>query len=174
MQCSYVEEKHSQTQSCGYVETYPKWKWTNKSWWSSGTCANEQWRKESWSPAPGLPVHGVSYAHCGVLLVVRLVPCLVSNASYAGSSVRKKQNQVIVNLPEEQLSTSPWSSGPFSCISLDVFGPFTACRTRGGHANNKRCAMLFSCTSTWTVYIDILEMMDNLSSINALWRFFDI
>lgn len=84
----------------------------------------------------------------------------------------KNQHQVMANLPEERVSTSP----PFSYVGLDVFGPFTvtARRTRGGHAHGKRWAVLFSCMSTRAVHIEVIETMETSSCINALRRFFAI
>lgn len=84
----------------------------------------------------------------------------------------KNQHQLMADLPEERLSTSP----PFSYVGLDVFGPFTvmARRTRGGQAHSKRWAVLFSCMSTRAVHIEVIETMDTSSCINALRRFFAI
>lgn len=84
----------------------------------------------------------------------------------------KNQHQLMADLPEERLNTSP----PFSYVGLDVFGPFTviARRTRGGHAHSKRWAVLFSCMSTRAVHIEVIETMDTSSCINALRRFFAI
>ncbi len=84
----------------------------------------------------------------------------------------KNQHQLMADLPEERLSTSP----PFSYVGLDVFGPFTvtARRTRGGQAHSKHWAVLFSCMSTRAVHIEVTETMDTSSCINALRRFFAI
>ncbi|KAJ8009335.1 hypothetical protein DPEC_G00087820 [Dallia pectoralis] len=61
-------------------------------------------------------------------------------------------------------------------IGLDVFGPWnvTARRTRGGHAQSKRWAIMFTCMSTRAVHIEVIETMDTSSCINALRRFFAI
>lgn len=76
------------------------------------------------------------------------------------------------DLPEEQLSTSP----PFTYTGLDVFGPWTvaARRTRGGLIHSKCLAVLFTCLSTRTVHIEVIESMDASSFINSLRRFFAI
>lgn len=78
----------------------------------------------------------------------------------------------MADLPPERLSTSP----PFTYVGLDVFGPWkiTARRTRGGHAESKRWAILFTCMSTRAVHIEVIESMDTSSCINALRRFFAI
>ncbi|XP_061910680.1 uncharacterized protein LOC133654376 [Entelurus aequoreus] len=56
---------------------------------------------------------------------------------------------------------------------LDVFGPWTisARRTRGGYAENKRWAVMFTCLSTRAVHIELIETMSTSSFINALRRF---
>ena len=84
----------------------------------------------------------------------------------------KKEEQKMADLPTERLSTLP----PFSYVGLDVFGPWMVVtrRTRGGQANNKRWAILFTCMSTRAVHIEVIESMDASSCINALRRFFAI
>lgn len=84
----------------------------------------------------------------------------------------KMEVQTMADLPPERLSTSP----PFTYVGLDVFGPWqvTARRTRGGLAESKRWAILFTCMSTRAVHIEVIESMDSSSCINALRRFFAI
>ncbi|KAM4593953.1 uncharacterized protein PAE49_010961 [Odontesthes bonariensis] len=78
--------------------------------------------------------------------------------------------QKMADLPPDRLSTEP----PFTYVGLDVFGPWTITtrRTRGGQANSKRWAVLFTCMSTRAVHIELVEAMDTSSFINALRRFF--
>ena len=78
--------------------------------------------------------------------------------------------QKMADLPSDRLSTEP----PFTHIGLDVFGPWavTTRRTRGGQANSKRWAVLFTCMSTRAVHIELIESMDTSCFINALRRFF--
>lgn len=78
--------------------------------------------------------------------------------------------QKMADLPPDRLSTEP----PFTYVGLDVFGPWsiTTRRTRGGQANSKRWAVLFTCMSTRAVHIELIEAMDTSSFINALRRFF--
>ncbi len=78
----------------------------------------------------------------------------------------------MADLPPERLSTSP----PFTYVGLDVFGPWTVVtrRTRGGVAENKRWAILFTCMSTRAVHIEVIESMNTASCINALRRFFAV
>lgn len=82
------------------------------------------------------------------------------------------QTQKMADLPEERLSPSP----PFTYVGLDIFGSFTvtARRTRGGHAESKRWAILFTCMSTRAIHIEVVESLDTSSCINALRRFFAI
>ena len=82
----------------------------------------------------------------------------------------KMEEQKMADLPPERLNTSQ----PFTYVGLYVFGPWTviARRTRGGHAERKRWAMLVTCMSTRAVHIEVLESMDTSSCINALRRFF--
>lgn len=80
--------------------------------------------------------------------------------------------QKMADLPPDRLSMEP----PFTHIGVDVFGPWTisACRTRGGHAESKRWAVLFTCLSTRAIHLEVIESMDSSSFINALRRFLAI
>ncbi len=75
----------------------------------------------------------------------------------------------MADLPIDRLSTEP----PFTYIGLDVFGPWTvvARRTRGGQAQSKRWAVLFTCMTTRAVHIELIDCMDSSTFINALRRF---
>ncbi|XP_078809202.1 uncharacterized protein LOC144994598 [Oryzias latipes] len=83
---------------------------------------------------------------------------------------RKPEEQCMADLPSERLTACP----PFTYVGLDVFGPWsvTARRTRGGQAESKRWAIMFSCLSSRAVHIEVIESMDSSSCINALRRFF--
>ncbi|KAJ8000025.1 hypothetical protein DPEC_G00200530 [Dallia pectoralis] len=76
----------------------------------------------------------------------------------------------MADLPPDRVSTEP----PFTYVGLDVFGPWsiTARRTRGGQANSKRWAVIFTCLSVRANHIELIEAMDTSSFINALRRFF--
>lgn len=78
----------------------------------------------------------------------------------------------MVDLPTERLKACP----PFTYVSLDVFGPWsiTTRRTRGGQAENKRWAIMFSCLNLRAVHIEVIESMDAFSCINALRRIFSL
>lgn len=84
----------------------------------------------------------------------------------------KFHHQKMADLPTERLTPSP----PFTYVGLDVFGPWevAARRTRGGHVNSKRWAVIFTCLSTRAIHIELIESMDASSFINALRRFMAI
>ncbi|XP_055017008.1 uncharacterized protein LOC129411104 [Boleophthalmus pectinirostris] len=84
----------------------------------------------------------------------------------------KTEQQIMADLPAERLQTDP----PFSYVGLDVFGPWevTTCRTKGGHADSKRWAVLFTCMCTRAIHIEVVETLSSSSFINALRRFFAI
>ncbi|XP_038823288.1 uncharacterized protein LOC120023350 [Salvelinus namaycush] len=81
-------------------------------------------------------------------------------------------DQKMADLPADRLSSEP----PFTSVGLDVFGPWNVItrRTRGGSADSKRWAVLFTCMSTRAVHIELIESMSTSSFINALRRFFSI
>ena len=78
----------------------------------------------------------------------------------------------MADLPAKRLQVEP----PFTYVGVDVFEPWevTSRRTRGGHANIKRWAVMFSCMCTRAVHIEVIEAMSSSSCINALRRFFAI
>ncbi|XP_038565562.1 uncharacterized protein LOC119896143 [Micropterus salmoides] len=82
----------------------------------------------------------------------------------------KLEEQFMADLPPERLKTCP----PFTYVGIDVFGPWSIStrRTRGGQAESKRWAIMFSCMSSRAVHIEVIEAMDTSSCINALRRFF--
>nr|XP_054604550.1 uncharacterized protein LOC129165413 [Nothobranchius furzeri] len=84
----------------------------------------------------------------------------------------KMEQQIMSDLPAERLQTDP----PFSYVGLDVFGPWevSARRTKGGQANSKRWAVLFTCMSTRAIHIEVVETLSASSFIYALRRFFAI
>lgn len=84
----------------------------------------------------------------------------------------KMETQKMADLPKDRLIPEP----PFTTVGLDVFGPWTIVtrRTRGGCAETKRWAVLFTCMTTRAVHIELIESMSTDSFINALRRFFSI
>lgn len=81
----------------------------------------------------------------------------------------KLEEQKMSDLPTDRLSLDP----PFTHVGVDVFGPWTVTsrRTRGGHAESKRWAVIFTCLSTRAVHIEVIETMTTASFINGLRRF---
>ena len=73
------------------------------------------------------------------------------------------------NLPECRIKPSPL----FTYVGVDVFGPWevTTRKTRGGSANSKRWAVLFTCLTSRAVHIELVEDMSSPTFINALRRF---
>lgn len=63
---------------------------------------------------------------------------------------------------------------PFNNVVVDVFGTLEVVSrcTRGGHANSKTWAVMFS--STRAVHIDVIKSLSTSSFINALRRLFSI
>lgn len=84
----------------------------------------------------------------------------------------KSEKQRMLDLPQERLSVSPL----FTYTIVDIYGPWavTARRTRGGMAQSKRWAFLFTCMSTHTVHIEVIESLGTCSLINSLRRLFTI
>lgn len=73
------------------------------------------------------------------------------------------------DLPSDRLKPSP----AFTFVGVDTFGPWPIIyhRTRGGQANQKRWALLFTCLVTSAVHIEVIEELTSSSFINALRRF---
>ncbi|XP_048747853.2 uncharacterized protein LOC125660050 [Ostrea edulis] len=77
--------------------------------------------------------------------------------------------QKMADLPPDRLEPSP----PFTNVGVDVFGPWNVVtrRTRGGSAQSKRWAVMFSCLTTRAVHIELIEDMSSSAFINAVRRF---
>ncbi|XP_061819391.2 uncharacterized protein [Nerophis lumbriciformis] len=99
----------------------------------------------------------------------RLVSSVINKCVTCKRMRGKLEEQKMSNLPADRLTLNP----PFTNVGLDVFGPWTilARRTRGGYAENKRWAVMFTCLSTRAVHIELIETMSTSSFINALRRF---
>lgn len=67
----------------------------------------------------------------------------------------KTEYQQMSDLLAEWLQAAP----AFTYVGVDVFGPWEVVsrRTRGGHADSKRCAALFCCMCTTAVHIEVIE-----------------
>ncbi|XP_070206193.1 uncharacterized protein [Littorina saxatilis] len=80
--------------------------------------------------------------------------------------------QQMASLPSDRVIPS----APFSHVGVDVFGPWEVLtrKTRGGQANSKRWAVIFTCMSTRAIHIEVIEEMTSSSFINALRRFISL
>ena len=76
--------------------------------------------------------------------------------------------QKMADLPRDRLSPGP----PFTAVGVDVFGPWEIItrKTRGGVANGKRWAVMFTCLTTRAAHIEVIEDMSMSCFINALRR----
>ncbi|XP_021358095.1 uncharacterized protein LOC110453467 [Mizuhopecten yessoensis] len=84
----------------------------------------------------------------------------------------KVEHQKMSDLPSDRLTPSP----PFTYVGVDTFGPWsvTTRRTRGGIANSKRWAIMFSCLVTRGIHIEVVEELSSSSFINSLRRFISL
>lgn len=73
------------------------------------------------------------------------------------------------DLPVDRVTPCP----PFTYVGVDTFGPWyiVTRRTRGGQANSKRWAIMFSCLASRGIHIEVIEQLTSSSFINALRRF---
>ena len=81
----------------------------------------------------------------------------------------KQKFQLMADLPSDRIT----DGAPFSSVGVDVFGPWSVItrRTRGGQANSKRWAVMFTCLKIRAIHIEVIEEMSSSSFINALRRF---
>ncbi|XP_037399818.1 uncharacterized protein LOC108416929 [Pygocentrus nattereri] len=102
----------------------------------------------------------------------RLIKHVLHNCITCRKLRGRANTQLMADLPPDRLSMEP----PFTFVGLDVFGPWPVVtrRTRGGHANSKRWAILFTCLSTRAIHIELIESMDSSSFINAFRRFISL
>ncbi|XP_068209384.1 uncharacterized protein [Palaemon carinicauda] len=102
----------------------------------------------------------------------RLISSFIHKCVTCRKLKRKTECQIMSDLPEDRLEPSP----PFTNVRVDAFGPWriVSRRTRGGYANSKRWAILFSCLVTRAVHIELIEEMSSSAFINALRRFISL
>ena len=102
----------------------------------------------------------------------RLVSTIIFSCVKCRKLRGKLEGQKMADLPSDRLEEAP----PFTYVGLDVFGPWsvTTRRTRGGQANSKRWAVLFTCLCIRAVHIEVLEDLSSSAFINALRRFVGI
>ena len=99
----------------------------------------------------------------------RLVSSIIFRCVKCRKLHGRVEGQKMADLPSERLEEGP----PFTYVGLDVFGPWsiTTRRTRGGQANSKRWAVLFTCLCIRAIHIEVIEDLSSSAFINALRRF---
>ena len=100
----------------------------------------------------------------------RLVSSLIHKCVMCRKLRGKLEVQKMSDLPSDRITPG---QPPFTSVGIDIFGPWEVVtrRTRGGAANSKRWAALFTCLVTRAVHIEVFEEMSASSFINALRRF---
>lgn len=80
----------------------------------------------------------------------------------------KQQQPKMADIFEAHLHPAP----PFTHIGLDVFGPWSIVtrKTRGGQAQAKRWAVIFTCLVIRVIHIEVIEEMSTSSLFSALRR----
>ncbi|XP_062600292.1 uncharacterized protein LOC134261921 [Saccostrea cucullata] len=81
----------------------------------------------------------------------------------------QNEHQKMADLPENRITPGP----PFTNVGIDTLGPwsFVTRKTRGGAANSKRWAIMFTCLITRAIHLDVVEDLSSSSFVNALKRF---
>ena len=76
------------------------------------------------------------------------------------------------DLPDDRVHPTP----PFTYIGVDTFGPWDKVtrHARGGQANSKRWALMFTYLTTRAVHIELIESLSSSSFFNAFRRFTSI
>ncbi|KAI4892094.1 hypothetical protein NFI96_003231 [Prochilodus magdalenae] len=99
----------------------------------------------------------------------RLVSSIIHTCVICNKLRGRMEEQKMSNLPAERLNPGPM----FTNVGVDIFGPWniSARRTRGGIAENKRWAVIFTCLLSRAVHIQVLESLSSSSFVNALRRF---
>ncbi|XP_062585397.1 uncharacterized protein LOC134247072 [Saccostrea cucullata] len=102
----------------------------------------------------------------------RVISSLIHKCVTCRKLRRYRETQKMADVPAERLIPGP----PFTSIGIDAFGPWEIVtrKTRGGAANSKRWAILFTCLVSRAVHIEVIEEMSSSSFINALRRFLAI
>lgn len=78
-------------------------------------------------------------------------------------------SQKMADLPSSRVTPGP----RFSAVGVDIFVPWSIVtrKPRGGVAESKRLAIMFTCLTTRAVHIELVESMSSSSFINASRRF---
>ena len=102
----------------------------------------------------------------------RLVCSIIQKCVKCRKLRQDVSSQKMSDLPADRVQPAP----PFTFVGVDTFGPWevTARRTRGGYANSKRWAILFTCLTSRAVHIEVTEELSSSAFINAFRRFLAI
>ncbi len=102
----------------------------------------------------------------------RLISSLIHKCVKCRKLRGKQEIQKMADLPADRLEPSP----PFTYVGVDTFGPWliSTRRTRGGTANSKRWAILFTCLVVRAIHIEVIDELSSSAFINALRRFTSI
>lgn len=102
----------------------------------------------------------------------RLVSSVLQKCVVCRKLRGNNQQQKMADLPEDRIIPGP----PFTNVGIDTFGPWTILtrKARGGAANSKRWAIIFTCLTTRSVHLEVVEELSSSSFINALRRFISI
>ena len=98
---------------------------------------------------------------------------MISSILHSCVRCRKLRGEVafqkMSDLPEDRVHPTP----TFTYIGVHTFGPWDTVtrRTRGGQADSKRWALMFTCLTTRAVHIELIESLSSSSFINAFRRF---
>lgn len=81
----------------------------------------------------------------------RLVSSVLQKCVVCRKLRGNNQQQKMADLPEDRIIPGP----PFTNVGIDTFGPWTIItrKTRGGAANSKRWAIIFTCLTTRSVHL---------------------
>jgi hypothetical protein len=95
----------------------------------------------------------------------RLVAMIIRQCVTCKKLRRHFKIQKMSDLPEDRLHPGP----PFTFIGIDTFGPWPIIhrKTRGGSAQQKRWAILFTCLVSRAIHIEVTEELSSSSFINA-------
>ncbi|XP_062602313.1 uncharacterized protein LOC134264026, partial [Saccostrea cucullata] len=102
----------------------------------------------------------------------KLVSSVIYNCVICRKLRGRLEHQKMADLPSVRVCQSP----PFTYVGVDMFGHWEVVtrKTRGGSANSKRWAILFTCLSSRASHIEVVEDMSSSAFINALRRFIAI
>ncbi|XP_062587039.1 uncharacterized protein LOC134248653 [Saccostrea cucullata] len=102
----------------------------------------------------------------------KLVSSVIYNCVICRKLRGRLEHQKMADLPSVRVRQSP----PFTYVGVDMFGQWEVVtrKTRGGSANSKRWAILFTCLSSRASHIEVVEDMSSSAFINALRRFIAI